>query len=91
MTVQIPVDFESFVQSIIARGSFQTETQVVGEALRLLQERERRLEELRAEVQIGLNQLQRGEFTDYDEDSLRGFFEEVKSEGQKQLNAGTAT
>ena len=47
MTVQIPTDFESFVQNIIARGSFQTETQVVGEALRLLQEQERRLEKLR--------------------------------------------
>ena len=43
MTVEIPPEHQAFVKDAIARGEFGSETEVVGEALRLLEERERRL------------------------------------------------
>ena len=60
MTVEIPVDFQSFVKTAVASGQFETEEQVVGEALRLLSQRDRQREEFRRQVQIGTNQLERG-------------------------------
>ncbi len=83
MTVEIPPEHEQFVKAVLARGEFQTEGQVISEALRLLEERDRRLEQLRRDIKVGLDQLDRGEFTDYDEQSLKAFFEQIKVEGRK--------
>ena len=88
MTVEIPSNFQAFVKTVIDRGQFDTEQQVVGEGLRLLSERDRRLEELRREVQIGLDQLDRGEFREYDDDSLKEFFEQIKAEGHQSPSSG---
>ena len=80
MTVEIPLNYQAFVKTVIDHGQFQTEEQVVGEALRLLAERNRRVEEFRREVQVGLDQLERGEYTEYDDESLKEFFEQIKAE-----------
>jgi putative addiction module CopG family antidote len=87
MTVEIPLNYQAFVKTVIDRGQFQTEEQVVGEALRLLAERDRRLEEFRREIQVGLDQFYRGEYTEYDEESLKEFFEQVKAEGRQSLSS----
>jgi antitoxin ParD1/3/4 len=89
MTVEIPPEYQQFVQSVIARGGFQTEVQVVSEALRLLEERDRHVEALRREIQVGLDELERGEQTEYDDESLKGFFEQVKAEGRRALDDGS--
>jgi len=91
MTVEIPLNYQAFVKNVIDRGQFRTEEQVVGEALRLLAERDQRLEEFRREIQIGLDQLDRGEYTEYDEESLKEFFEQVKAEGRQSLSSGEST
>jgi antitoxin ParD1/3/4 len=89
MTVEIPPEYRPFVQAVIARGGFQTEAEVVGEALRLLQERDRHVDALRREVQLGLDDLERGDYTEYDDESLRQFFEQVKAEGRQALDQGS--
>ena len=83
MTVEIPPEHQAFVKDAIARGEFGSETEVVGEAIRLLEERERRLAALCPEIQVGLDQLDRGDCTEYDENSLKEFFEQLKAEGAK--------
>jgi hypothetical protein len=51
---------------------------------------ERNREELRREIQIGIDQLERGEFIELNgEDELRRFFEEVKEEALRELKAET--
>ena len=87
MSVDIPTDLQPFVQSMIAGGSFHSETEVVGEALRLLQNRQRRLEELRAEIQPALDRLDRGEYIELDDEGLKAFFEEIKAEVDEELAA----
>jgi putative addiction module CopG family antidote len=55
MTVEIPTDLLPFVQGVIASGRCHSESDVVGEALRLFREVECRREELRREVLEGIN------------------------------------
>ncbi len=82
MSVDIPADMLPFVQSMIVSGGFRSETEVVGEALRLMQERQRRLEELRAEIQPSLERLDRGECIELDQEGLNAFFEDIKTRGR---------
>lgn len=43
--------------------------------------------ELRAEVQKGLDDLERGDYTEYDETTLHELFESVKARGRERLEA----
>ena len=80
-----PPDLEQFVRHEVASGRYPSADEVVWDGLRLLQERERHSEELRAAVRLGLDQLSNGEYTDYDDDALRDRFEEIKREGRERL------
>ena len=91
MTVEIPPDLQQFVDQIIGAGGYKSEAEVVGQALRLLQQRQRRIEELRREIQPALDQLDRGEGIKLkDEEELRLFFEGIKEHGQNRLEAERA-
>ena len=61
MSIQLPLDVEANIRQKVQRGSFVDEGQVVREALQLLDERERQLDTLRAKINIGLDELDRGE------------------------------
>ena len=91
MTVEIPPDLQQFVHQAIDAGNYKSEAEVVGQALRLLQERQRRIEELRREIQPALDRLDRGEGIEIkDEEELRLFFEDIKQRGRKRLEAEQA-
>jgi putative addiction module CopG family antidote len=86
MTVEIPPDLQQFVHQVIDAGGYKSEAEVVGQALRLLQQRQ--LEELRREIQPALDRLDRGEGIEIkDEEELRLFFEDIKERGRKRLEA----
>jgi antitoxin ParD1/3/4 len=88
MTVEIPDELQQFVHTVIHAGSYKDEAEVVGQALRLLQERQRRIEELRREIQPALDQLDRGEGIKIkNEEELRLLFEDVKKRGRERLEA----
>ena len=61
MTIQLPADVEAHIRQKVERGEFPDAGEVVREAMRLLDEEERQLKELRAKLQVGLDQLDRGE------------------------------
>ena len=82
MTVEIPSEFQQFVHSVINRGSYKSEADVVGTALGLLRERDRRVDDLRREIQPALDRLDRGEGTEFDDAGLDAFFEGIKAQGQ---------
>ncbi len=88
MTVEIPVEFQQFVDSVIGRGSFKSEADVVGTALGLLREHERRIEDLRREIHPALERLDRGEGTEFDDAGLDAFFEEIKAQEPAQGPSG---
>ncbi len=57
----IPEELKAFIEREIGSGKYRNEEEVVSAALRLLQERERKLESLRADLQEGFSELERGE------------------------------
>lgn len=44
-----------------------------------------KLETLRREIAIGIKQIENGQYTEYDEESLPAFFEDIKARGRKRL------
>ena len=87
MTIEIPPDLQQFVHQVIDAGGYKSEAEVVGQALRLLQERQRRTDELRREIQPALDRLDRGEGIELDEDGLDAFFEDIKVRSRAELAA----
>lgn len=68
MNISLTSDLEKLIQAKVESGQYLSASEVVSEALYLLKERdqirEMRLEELRKEVQIGIDQADRGELLD---------------------------
>ncbi len=65
MNVNLGPVFDHFVTELVGTGLYQSQSEVVREGLRLLQEREQmkqlRLSELRREIAVGAEQADRGE------------------------------
>lgn len=68
MNVSLNPELDRYVQDKVASGSYNSASEVIREALRLLQHedavREAKLAALKADLQIGINQLDRGEGID---------------------------
>jgi antitoxin ParD1/3/4 len=79
MNVAIPTEMEGFVATVVQSGTYRDPAEVVGEALRLLEKREK----LRQEIQAGIDQLDRGEYTEYDESTLDNLLEDIREEERR--------
>jgi putative addiction module CopG family antidote len=55
MSVDIPQDLVPFVQAVISSGRCRSESEVVGEALRVFQDIEQRRKTLRDDILEGMN------------------------------------
>ncbi|MBC8353674.1 MAG: CopG family transcriptional regulator [Planctomycetes bacterium] len=71
MNLNLPVEANDFVKSLVAQGKYATEEAAVVEGIRLLMGRE----ELRKKISVGVEQLDLGE--SFDEATV---FEEVEAE-----------
>lgn len=60
MNLNLPVEANDFVKALVAQGKYQNEEAAVVDGIRLLMGRER----LRSEIQVGVDQLDRGESCD---------------------------
>lgn len=79
MNISIPGDLEQFIESVVRSGTYENAAAVVTDALRLLERRE----QLKRAVAAGLEQLDRGQYTEYGEESLGIFLEDVETEQQR--------
>ena len=81
-------ELEQLVQQKVQSGLYVSASEVVREGLRLLQERDGlrtlRLTELRKQVALGLEQLESGDATDYDDATLQARIEAIKNQGKKR-------
>ncbi|MGB3652785.1 MAG: type II toxin-antitoxin system ParD family antitoxin [Rivularia sp. (in: cyanobacteria)] len=64
MNIQLKPEHEQFIQAQMASGRFTNADDVINEAFKLLEERERRLEELRQKIAVGTEQIAQGRVTD---------------------------
>lgn len=71
LNVSLTEELSRFVENRVRSGRYQSASEVVREALRLLEERDRTpvagLDELKREIEAGLVQLRRGERVDGEE------------------------
>ena len=74
MNISLTPQLEQWVRDKVASGFYNSASEVVREALRLLNEqdrfREMRLEELRKELQKGIDELDRGAGTPWDKETF---------------------
>lgn len=93
MNVSLTPELEKMVADKVESGLYNSASEVVREALRLLREqdllRQIRLEELRREIAVGLEDAEQGHVHVYDAESLKVMFENIKSEGRKRLGVKT--
>lgn len=89
MNVSLTPKLDELVQAKVASGLYNSASEVIREALRLLDERDRlreaRIGELRAELAVGFEQLERGQSREYDKNSLMQVAESVKANGRKRI------
>lgn len=84
----LPPDLQQFVQDQLAAGKYQSASDVVCDAVRLLRERELRLEALRHEIDRGIRQIDSGEYVEIEsEAALQKFFDDIEARGQQRLSA----
>ena len=70
MDVHLDDKTESLIQNWIDRGQFSDAADMIREAIRQMDEREQRLEALRAALQIGIDQADRGELIEWTPDLM---------------------
>jgi antitoxin ParD1/3/4 len=75
-------EHEAVIQQALESGRYLSESEVVAEALREFRVheaiRQAKMEELRAKIQVGVEQANRGEFVELNA-------EDVKAQGRKRL------
>lgn len=75
MNVSLTPQLESYVKQKVAAGMYNSVSEVMREALRLLEERdtlkEMKLAALRRDLQEGIDELDRGEGTPLDMDAIK--------------------
>lgn len=64
MQITLNAELEKFIQAQIATGRFNSINDAMNEAVKLLVDRERRLEELRHKIDLGTEQINNGQVTD---------------------------
>lgn len=80
MEITLNYQIKSFVRHKLDSGRYRSVSELVNEALRLMLEREKRLTELKADIQAGIEQAERGELIDAETafESARFFGKELR-------------
>ena len=84
MNVSLSHQLEQWIQERVNSGLYQTASEVIREALRLLREKEQlrelRTEELRKRIARGVEDLEQGRSREFDEDLVM----EIKTRGRQR-------
>ncbi|HLM00817.1 MAG TPA: type II toxin-antitoxin system ParD family antitoxin [Pyrinomonadaceae bacterium] len=87
MNITLTPELENLINEKVKSGKYDSPGEVIREGLRLLKEQDElkriRLEELRREVQKGIDDIREGRFTVYDSPEELG--EEIKQWGREEL------
>jgi len=89
MSETFPPESQQFVQQELAKGKYQSEEELVLEAVRFLRESHLRLERLREGLQTRLDCLDRGHGIELEnEEALGTFFDQIEAEVNQELAPG---
>jgi putative addiction module CopG family antidote len=62
-----PPDVTQFIDEQVAVGNYSSQEAVVVDAVRILREVQAKQRQFQEDVRLGMEQLERGEYTEYDE------------------------
>ena len=87
MTISVSPELQSLVEEQLATGQFESADAVLRAGLELLQQHNRRIDELRKEILPALERLDRGEGVPLDMEAIkaeaRARFEQAKAAGER--------
>ena len=75
ISINLPPELNRLIAQELALGHYRTEEELLTEAVQLLTQRNA----LREQIETGTRQLASGEYTDYDSQSLRQRFDDLKA------------
>jgi antitoxin ParD1/3/4 len=85
MNVSLTPELEQYVNKRVQSGLYHSASEVIREGLRLLKEKDeihqRKLEDLQREIQIGIDQADRGQVSTFTKETLK----DIKDQGRKRL------
>jgi putative addiction module CopG family antidote len=81
MTIQLTPEQTKSIQTLVQTGAYRDDQQVIDEAIRLLVQRE----QLRVDIQRGIDDLEQGRYRDYGEDELDILMDDI-ARLDEQLN-----
>jgi putative addiction module CopG family antidote len=86
MTIELPRELEELVRSRVERGDYASLERLVREAVeRLLDQDEDEREELQQAVEEGLRDIERGDYAEYDEHTIKDLAKDVHECGLKRI------
>lgn len=88
MEISLRPEHERFIEQRIKSGKYADAAAVIDDALGLLRITPRSLDELGELLDVGIQQLDRGEgITLRNEQELKAFFDDIKARGRQRLAA----
>ena len=79
--ISLTDEHDEFIAEVVEAGEYQNASEAVRDALRALQQRRRedalKLEVLRAQIQAGVEALERGDFVEIEGADLEGYLERL--------------
>ncbi len=85
MNVSLTPELEKLVNDRVKSGRYNSASEVVRESLRLLQDQDElkriRLDDLRREIMLGVDQIRNGQYKEYTVDQLEELGEEIIRRG----------
>lgn len=86
--ISLTLEQDAFVEKVVKTGEYQSASEAVRDALRVLQQRRRedalKLKALRMQIKTGVEALDRGEFDDIAEADLDAYLENLTSASSKR-------
>jgi antitoxin ParD1/3/4 len=86
--ISLTPEQDAFVAKVVEAGEYQNASEAVRDALRVLQQRRRedalKVKALRAQLQAGVDALDRGDFIELDESDLRHHFAPARNRRRKR-------
>lgn len=84
MSVRLDDKTETIISEKVAKGQFRDASETIAEAIRQMDERDRRLEELRAALAVAEAQFERGEYVEWTPEVA----EEIVAEAKRRAKVG---
>jgi len=79
--ISLTPEQDAFVEKVVDAGEYQNASEAIRDALRVLQQRRKedslRLKALRAQIKVGIDAIDRGDFAEVDDADLEGYLERL--------------